>query len=541
VEKRRFIKDPLWGNLEIFLWESQLLSQFLVNRLHHVLQTSCAYLVYPGLRHSRLLHSLGVMHVATQMFVNLVANTAKPLPDEFSNEAQLVETFFPDDKQKNSIIAAITERINCPSQYALLLGTIRVSALLHDLGHLPYSHIFEFALDRFIHNSFSENMELLGYELPDEQQQIVRRFHVGLNDIFGSGASIHERLGQSLLKTLLHPYRSNPFQEEFSFAPFVNGAIQLWVGQRLPISKSLLYADIDADRIDFVNRDSSFSGLFQSAVDFGRLFSFYELAKTEDKDNNIVLRARPSLRASAEAEKLLWERFLDYKYIMSHHKVHLFDEILERLLYFCISEGSMNAILEPIITLAREPISQVISDRKRVLEAENGVLSSFNDSWVDVQLRKSYEETVKKQDEIATASLRKTLYEGLSEQRNLFKPVFKRDEDYYEKLGFTATAGISLRISLAIKEHKYRWERALSDRLGTSVIVGDLSKKLRVGLADTRTTEFFGLTSLREFLESKYHSSRQLNVWYYTPLGDRQTGNEQEIIDFLKTQLSDIL
>jgi hypothetical protein len=48
VDKRRLIKDPVWGNLELFSWEGRLVNHFLFNRLHNIVQNSSAYKVYPG-------------------------------------------------------------------------------------------------------------------------------------------------------------------------------------------------------------------------------------------------------------------------------------------------------------------------------------------------------------------------------------------------------------------------------------------------------------------------------------------------------------
>src|SRR5260370_13421708 len=95
--KRRFIKDPIWGNIELLPWEATLLNHFLVNRLHHIIQNSCAYLVYPGLRYSRFVHSIGVMHVATQMFVNVLTNSDEIYLQKLLNESQTITDLFSND------------------------------------------------------------------------------------------------------------------------------------------------------------------------------------------------------------------------------------------------------------------------------------------------------------------------------------------------------------------------------------------------------------------------------------------------------------
>lgn len=537
-DKRRFIKDPLWGNIELFPWEAKLISQFPVNRLHHIVQNSCAYLVYPGLKYSRFLHSLGALHVATQLFLNLIVNTKPEYLDKLLDEARQIELGFPNRQIRDSLSRIITERTNCPQTFALLLGTIRVAALLHDLGHLPYSHVFEFALERFIHNDFTENLQSAEHRSTDKTQNL-RRFHSDLKRHFAGDEKVHEAIGKNLLNLLVS---SNESQDEFNFSPFVKCALQVWTEETLSISKSILSADIDADRIDFVFRDGTFSGAFKSSIDFDRLFAFYELGLMQDSNGNHHLQARPSLRASAEAEKLLWERFLDYKYIVSHHKVHLFDEILERLLFYCICDGLVNPILETLITLATVPPDPgSIREKQILLNAEKTVLSCFNDSWIDVQLRHAYNEAGRRTNDKRNVDLRKILYEGLSEQRGFFQSVFKRDEEYSDQFGSRPNLKAPISVSLLVRDKKYTWEYTLSKELNTPVIIGDLSKKLKIGITNVHAAEFFGLKSIKEFLESKYVSSQKLNAWYYSPLTETQKDQEfkrQRIIDFLSAELS---
>ena len=62
-----FIKDAIFGNIELTPIESMLLDTPEMQRLRYVKQTGLAYLVYPGATHSRFEHSLGTMHITKEI------------------------------------------------------------------------------------------------------------------------------------------------------------------------------------------------------------------------------------------------------------------------------------------------------------------------------------------------------------------------------------------------------------------------------------------------------------------------------------------
>lgn len=107
--KQKRIFDSVHGFIYLNAWEAQLVESLPFQRLHYIRQLGPAYLVYPGAVHSRFEHSLGVMEVATQIFDKLTQKRAfDPIPDA------------PYYRQ-----------------------VLRLAALCHDLGHLPFSHVGE--------------------------------------------------------------------------------------------------------------------------------------------------------------------------------------------------------------------------------------------------------------------------------------------------------------------------------------------------------------------------------------------------------------
>jgi HD superfamily phosphohydrolase len=103
------IRDPIYGFITPSDTEFKIINTSLFQRLRRIRQLAMAYLVYPGANHTRFDHSLGVYHIACLM-------AEKLLPQKENDEKKRI---------------------------------IRLSALLHDIGHGPFSHISEDILDKY--------------------------------------------------------------------------------------------------------------------------------------------------------------------------------------------------------------------------------------------------------------------------------------------------------------------------------------------------------------------------------------------------------
>lgn len=115
--KERKIYDPVHGFIRFDHIEKQLINSYPFQRLHYIHQLGISYLVYPGATHTRFEHSIGVMELATRIFTKVCKSTR---PDLFH--------FVP---RKGS------------PEYLYWRRILRLAALCHDLGHLPFSHVAE--------------------------------------------------------------------------------------------------------------------------------------------------------------------------------------------------------------------------------------------------------------------------------------------------------------------------------------------------------------------------------------------------------------
>ena len=99
MSDKKFIRDSVHGNLPMTEFERKLIDYPQIQRLRRLKQLRFISLIYPGANHSRFEHSIGTMHLASQLADHLDLNQ--------------------EDKE-----------------------LVRVSGLLHDAGHGPFSHVF---------------------------------------------------------------------------------------------------------------------------------------------------------------------------------------------------------------------------------------------------------------------------------------------------------------------------------------------------------------------------------------------------------------
>jgi HD superfamily phosphohydrolase len=529
--KKRLIKDPVWGNLEIFEWENGLLNHFLFNRLHNIVQNSSAYKVYPGLKYSRFLHSVGVAHVATQLFENIATTSEGAARAALLKEARALRAFIPVQLRKG-ITQTFGRSTPCPTDYLIMLAAVRVTALVHDIGHLPFSHVFENAIDGFRRGMFGDALRLT--KDAQEQQQHLKNLLNVREALYEADTKLHEILGYIILEILQDDLARNT--GDILLAGLIRAALEILTTSNFPIAKGLISGTIDADRIDFIRRDGFFSGLFNSSVDYGRMFAFYELAR--HPENGLWL-PRPSARTLSETEKLLLERFLDYKCVVVHHTVHLFDEIMENVLVRLMANGALSDFVKRLCELLELPSHKPrgISGRRNKIDELQSLLTEFDDPWLEVAIRQQYAELKQSGGDITHLFLH-----AYVEDRHCFKSAFKTDEDFQKFCSKYAPQLLRhdpVAIRTAFGAPKYALQNALSKHLQRIVIIGPTDRKLNFGIHDLRAAEFVSVSSLYQYFVGKKIQSCTFNFWYERLEDDEDSPSEHERIvakalDFLR-------
>jgi HD superfamily phosphohydrolase len=264
-------------------WERDIIAHPVFQRLRRIRQLAWTDQVYPGAMHTRFEHSLGVMHVADAMFQAVVNS---------SRDILVNEEYFSDD-------ALQRERV-----------LVRLCALLHDVGHAPFSHAAEelFPLvdgTRLEHEDYSA--ELVRTSLKDaiESHPDSQNFRIAADDV------------ASLLEGNVNARRSI-----------------IWRG--------LITGQLDADRIDYLLRDSLHTGVDYGRFDWRRLIHCLTLLRPEPERAPRLGVIEGGLHA---AEGLVLARYFMFTQVYSHKTRVAFDHHLKEALKELLPNGEFPGIV----------------------------------------------------------------------------------------------------------------------------------------------------------------------------------------------------
>ncbi len=116
VHRKYEIRCPVHGFITLNDWEKEIISQPAFQRLRRIRQLAWTDHVYPGAMHTRFEHSLGVLHTATLLYSAIRQRSSDVLKEELG---------YTEDGLNRD------------------LQLVRLAALLHDVGHAPFSHASE--------------------------------------------------------------------------------------------------------------------------------------------------------------------------------------------------------------------------------------------------------------------------------------------------------------------------------------------------------------------------------------------------------------
>ena len=262
-DTRRAIRDPIHGLIPRNPDEIRLMNTAAFQRLRRIRQLALAHHVYPSALHTRFEHSVGTMYVAGRICARL--GELSPIDDD-------------------------TTRL------------VRLAALVHDVGHGPFSHVSEFVLDRYY------DREALG-------------------DL-GQTAKIHERITGDLLRVDSEIAAVLSQDERQSIIDLLGG---------LPVrrfERDIVSSSLDADKMDYLLRDGYFAG-----VQYGQ----FDLDKIIDVCR-VISRGGESYLAFDEEGIYALEQLVVAKYHMGqqvyYHRIRaITDAMLVRGLCIAVRDG----------------------------------------------------------------------------------------------------------------------------------------------------------------------------------------------------------
>ncbi|MGP0074791.1 MAG: HD domain-containing protein [Bryobacteraceae bacterium] len=325
------INDPVWGSIELYPWEIAILDSPLLQRLRGVSQLGLARYAYPGASHSRLEHVLGVLEAADRMMRALDRN------------AQNHRDFGRDRGTQVPYISELDRR------------SVRLAALLHDTGHGPFSHVTEPLLRRCFEEEF------------DAAEKVLRGFE-GVTKIATSETIAVLFVMTDEMRRVFEHANFEAVKEAGQLAPAIAARI---LGSRSGLQagylSGVISGPIDADKIDYMARDSHHSG-FPIGLDLNRLISKLEvIIITKDNAPNDELRHRAanasggrvyeigiSLSGLGAYEQMIIGRVLLYDRLYYHHKVRASEAMLRRLVELAAEESSQSLELGDFFELFSE-------------------------------------------------------------------------------------------------------------------------------------------------------------------------------------------
>ncbi len=275
------IRDAIHGFIELNEWEREIINHPVYQRLRRIRQLSLTDMVYPGAMHTRFEHSLGVMHVATRMFDEIKKRRLDFLKSELS--------FTSGGLEKDRVI-------------------VRLPSLLHDIGHAPFSHAAEELMDK--------NSEGNPYK----------------HEHYSAAAVLF--LMEDVIEN--HPLNQNYDIKAQDIADFLNRSSKL--GRRL-LWCDLVSSQLDADRADYLLRDSHHIGVAYGKYDLNRLLVTLTVAIDPEKDSPVI-----AIEEGGEhsAEALIIARYMMFTQVYFQHTRRIYDHHAVQTLKHLLKEHQNN-------------------------------------------------------------------------------------------------------------------------------------------------------------------------------------------------------
>jgi len=289
------IRDVIHGSIVVDASELPILDSKYFQRLRQIKQMGFAEYSFPSATHNRYVHSLGAMHVATLAFESIFKR--RPTLQKFR-------------------------------------AVVRLAALLHDVGHGPLSHTSEIAMPDF------KSLGLPSFMGGKQKSRKATHEDYTLKMILDSGLTpLIEKAGNLFgfkpihVASLIEPRIDLGNDSFFELPGEVLGEKAQERVNLKPILHQLISSELDADRMDYLRRDSLHAGVSYGQFDFNWIVSnltFY--LDSESKKCYLAL----AHRALYAFEDFLISRFHMFLMVYFHHKSVIFDEMLGQ--YFASPE-----------------------------------------------------------------------------------------------------------------------------------------------------------------------------------------------------------
>ena len=310
------IRDPIHVFVRLDTDERKVLDSRPFQRLRHIHQLATTYLLYPGATHRRFEHSLGVMELASRVFDVITAD---------ENIHDQVRDIMPNKDQKT-----YWRRV------------LRMAALCHDLGHLPFSH--------------AAVTELLptGWDHERMTAEIIR---------------------SKKMKGIWEDELTMPLKTEqivkVALGPKDAGKLGLDLSDWETILSEIITGDtFGVDRMDYLLRDSLHIGVAYGKFDHYRLIDTLRILPKSEGENG---SKEPVLGLTAgglqSAEALLWARYFMFSQVYFHPVRRIYDIHLQDFLQNWLEGGKFSIDIEDFLRMTDNEV--IVEMQKAVFDPQS--------------------------------------------------------------------------------------------------------------------------------------------------------------------------
>lgn len=284
------VLDPVHGFIDITPVEKEIIQLPIFKRMQSLKQLSLTNWVFPGAEHTRYIHSLGVMYIA-----DLMAQSLRRLDGSLR---------FNDGERQ----------------------LLRLAGLLHDIGHYPLSHVTEYVyrdslegidLDLDTHNlNIKKSIDALSQpgKMPDYMKD---RYSIQMH---------HENIGTIVIKNdtdinkIIH--RHCPFIDVQDILDIIVGCVNR--NEKISAMVQLVHSELDADGIDYIMRDSTFSGTSYGGFELGLLLRNLVVAEYNGIE---IVGIKP--KGISVVDQYLVSKYFAYTQVIFNKHVAILDEMVE--------------------------------------------------------------------------------------------------------------------------------------------------------------------------------------------------------------------
>ncbi len=261
--KKKYVYDEVHGNIVLEGLELELTDTPPLQRLRRVKQLSQAWYVYPGAVHVRFSHSLGVMHLMRKVAEKLSLEGVIPKDD---------------------------------------ITLLKAAALLHDVGHTPYSH----ALEYLFYSRYRIKHEDISYWIITEEptiKEVLSKYGLSPQEVANVVIGNHNKDGYN----------------------------------------ALINSDLDVDRLDYLLRDALHTGVKYGLIDLERIIQTLTI---DDEGNIAVLK-----KGMQAAESFYMSRYYMYRTVYYHKTISAYQLLLASIYDLMLEESEVSELLRPFNTV----------------------------------------------------------------------------------------------------------------------------------------------------------------------------------------------